>query len=301
MKSRIGLLEEYNYRLGLSATPRRYFDEEGSELLLHYFGETVFRYDLKKAIEDGHLTPYNYYPIIVNLSDEEYQEYIDLTRSIIRQSNASDETESRLLEILTMKRSLITKKAVNKISSFQELISKLNNLSTVYNLLVYCQDSEQLVKAQKILNTHRIINHKLTDKESTQDRNTILKGFANKEYQAIVAMNCLDEGIDVPSTESAIILASSGNPRQYIQRRGRVLRKSDGKEIAHIYDFIVLPPPIHLDQSLEKYDRMIIKKELVRVWEFLDGANNKLQIINSVSPLMLHYNAYIDIEVENEN
>ena len=105
-------------------------------------------------------------------------------------------------------------------------------------------------------------------------------------------MNCLDEGIDIPATKTAIIMASSGNPRQYVQRRGRVLRKYEGKKLAYIYDFIVLPPQSMETSQISEIEKNIIKKELSRVSEFLSTAENKLEVLNTVSDIMYVYGVY---------
>lgn len=292
-KANRGLLDEFNIRLGLSATPQRYFDDEGTRLIYDYFGGTVYEYSLKKAIECGKLTPYDYFPLIVYLTTEEYEKYIKLTRQIINASHQDNKEIEERLERLMMRRAEITKKTVNKYMKFQELIEKIEREGNSKYLLIYCQDTEQLEYCQKIINDSHIINHRLTEKESTKKRKQILEEFAKGRYDALVAMNCLDEGIDVPATRTAIIMASTGNPRQYVQRRGRVLRKFEGKDKATIYDFIVLPPEVLQSRLISKVERSIIRKELERVSDFLDTADNKAQIINKLSDVMFKYGVYV--------
>ena len=107
-------------------------------------------------------------------------------------------------------------------------------------------------------------------------------------------MNCLDEGINVPATRTAIIMASTGNPRQYVQRRGRILRNFEGKEKAYIYDFIVLPPNNTTNEYDVTIEREMIKKELRRVADFLDTADNKLEILNDLFiDVMIKYDVNI--------
>ena len=117
--------------------------------------------------------------------------------------------------------------------------------------------------------------HRFTSREDIPTRRNLLDRFAAGELQALVAMHCLDEGVDVPSTKSAYILASSGNPRQFIQRRGRVLRKWPGKDYAEIYDLITVPPPVsELDEPNLQAERSILRRELKRFSEFADSALN---------------------------
>jgi superfamily II DNA or RNA helicase len=287
------LLEEFNLRLGLSATPERYFDDDGTEKIYKYFGDTVYEYSLKRAIDEGKLTHYEYHPILINMTNEEYEEYLKITRQMITLANKSDDQSMERLDRLMMKRAEITKKTEAKYHEFNEVIKELVQNKKDDYLLIYCQDSEQLTECQKTINSFGIINHKLTEKENNKVRKELLREFSNGGYKALVAMNCLDEGIDVPATKTAIIMASTGNPRQYVQRRGRVLRKSEGKEMAYIYDFIVIPPKDLPLSLISKAERSIIKRELKRVGDFLETADNKLEIINYLSDTMSDYGVYI--------
>jgi superfamily II DNA or RNA helicase len=236
-----GMKEIYKYRLGLSATPQRWFDEEGSQKLIEYFGGTVFSFSLKEAIPK-YLTPYDYFPRVVKMSDDELDRYYELANRISKvfhYRNAADESESNsyITKLLIERAKIIVNNEEKKIR-YREILLDLKNRGLIDHLLVYCSP-EQLDWAQEVLNEYNISNHKFTFYENPEQRTSILEHFEKGAVKAIVAMRCLDQGLDLPSIKTAIILASSTNPIQYIQRRGRVLRKYPGKEQALIYDFIV--------------------------------------------------------------
>ncbi len=291
-----GMIDSIRMRLGLSATPTRWFDEKGTQKIVDYFDKTVFEYDLKMAIANNYLTPYEYFPITVQMDLDEFEEYSELSKKIIRNMRISrNQTEENVyLKLLTIKRSKILKNNKTKIVAFEGIISDLKTQGKIDHLLVYCDSDEQMLKAQKIINDFGIINHRFTERESMNEREQILEAFDNGIYECLVAMKCLDEGVNVPSTKTAIILASSSNPREYVQRRGRVLRKYPGKDKATIYDFIVVPPEKVEDEFFFNVEQKILKKELNRVQEFLETASNKNFIFKKLSDTMLKYNVYLD-------
>lgn len=291
-----GMIEGIQMRLGLSATPSRWFDEEGTQKLLNYFDKSVFEYDLKMAIKNGYLTPYEYYPITVQMDLDEFEEYSELSKKIIKSmSMAKNKSEENVyLKLLTIKRSKILRNNKTKILAFKKLISDLKKEGKIDHLLVYCDSEDQMLEAQKIINEFGIISHRFTEHESIDERESILESFDNSLYECLVAMKCLDEGVNVPSTKTAIILASSTNPREYVQRRGRVLRKYPGKVKAVIYDFIVIPPERVEDDYFFSIEQKILKKELNRVQEFLETANNKTYIFKNLSDTMIKYNVFLD-------
>jgi superfamily II DNA or RNA helicase len=198
-----GLLVDYDYRIGLSATPKRYFDEEGTEYLLDYFGGVVHEYTLGEAIPEF-LTPYEYHPIIVELTAEELQEYRQLSHRLAKVAH-NDDADEEIRERLAQKRANIIKSAENK---YGQLRSALNRLDPVDHLLVYT-NSEQLEHVQEILNTEGLIQHKFTYHEDSDEREQILSGFEDGEYDALVAMKCLDEGVDVQATKQAILMSNT--------------------------------------------------------------------------------------------
>lgn len=302
------LLPKYKYRLGLSATPSRYFDEIGTNKLLEYFNETVFVFDLEQAINEinsdtneSYLCPYEYYPIFVELSDEEMENYDELSKiiSILFLKKDKTQNEEAILERKLMERADILKNANNKFVEFSVLLDSLLKEDDVSHTLVYCSP-QQIQKAQQIIrNKGKIIQHKFTGEENATvkrekygnktEREYLLDNFDRGFYDVLVAIKCLDEGVDVPSTKNAILLCSSGNPKEYIQRRGRVLRRHPGKDKAIIYDFTAIPKHSgpRWDANIEK---KIIENQLSRIKEFSCNALNQSEILRAIFQLQMKYN-----------
>ena len=284
---RKGLLETYDYRLGLSATPTRYYDEQGTEVLERFFGGIVFEYGLSDAIPE-HLTEYEYYPHVVEMTNEELGEYGSLSKKLASEWN-KEEPNTELIERLLIKRSGLIKSADLKLDTLRSIIRDLKRRDAANHLLVYTNHN-QINKAQEILNQEGLIQHRFTNEEDDDEREQLLNGFASGEYDALVAMKCLDEGVDVPSTKRAVLLSNSQNPKQFIQRRGRVLRKHEksGKERAEIYDLIVVPT-LEPNRTVIDSERNILKNELERFEEFADTAVNEIEAKNRIQPIRTEY------------
>lgn len=289
-------------RLGLTATPNRWFDEDGTELLTNYFGGVVYSFGLHEALnwvdpisQETPLCPYNYHPQFVDLDALEMESYLDLTRQIIIQSSRASEGEGdERLQRLQEQRASVLKKAHDK---FAALIRVLDSISDLSGCLIYCSDREQIDDVIEIVAKRGITYRTFTGKEGTtpkreyggsSERDWILKSFEDGDVQALIAMKCLDEGVDIPSARIGIILASTTNPREFVQRRGRLLRRSLGKETAEIYDMIVAPIFEKDDQSdVLNYARKIMEKEMRRVDEFANDAINAPSISGKVLSRML--------------
>lgn len=279
---RKALVEEYEYRIGLSATPERHYDEEGTEYLLEYFGGVVFEYGLGEAIPEF-LTPYDYHPVIVELTEEELEDYSDLSKRLAK-AYASDDADEDLVNRLAMKRSNIIKSADNKYTSLR---SVLRSIGEPDHLLVYT-NSQQIDHVQDILNELGIRQHKFTYREDDEERQRLLKSFDEGDVDALVAMKCLDEGVDVPSTKQAILMSNTGNPMQFIQRRGRVLRRYPGKDKALIFDFIVVPT-MNPTEQIANSEKNILRKELRRFEEFAENARNEHGARNKIEEIRMKY------------
>ncbi|MBW4630560.1 MAG: DNA phosphorothioation system restriction enzyme [Iphinoe sp. HA4291-MV1] len=276
-------------RLALSATPERYFDEGGTQSLFEYFGPVLqSEFTLKDAITQGALVHYLYYPILVELTETESRAYAKLTQKIGRallyreRGNAefAEFEDNEDLKPLLMQRARLIGAAENKLNALRELM--LTRLETTHTLF-YCSDGSQelgersnlhqLKTVVKILGVE--LGYKVstyTSQTSIEEREVLRRQFESGELQGLVAIRCLDEGVDIPAIQTAVILASSANPRQFIQRRGRVLRPHPGKERATIFDMIVLPPD--LDRKTLEVERNLLRKELLRFVEFADLADN---------------------------
>lgn len=275
-------------RLALSATPERYFDDAGTQSLFDYFGLVLQpEFTLKDAINQGALVHYLYHPILVELTETESQAYAKITKRIgrallfqQRDRVAADLETNEDLTPLLMQRARLIGNAENKLNALRDLIT--NRRETTHTLF-YCGDGTQSVGQRSSLAqlnaVAKMLGSELGFRVSTytaqtplQERETLRRQFESGELQGLVAIRCLDEGVDIPAIETAVILASSGNPRQFIQRRGRVLRPHPGKERATIFDMIVLPP--ELDRETLEVERNLLRKELRRFVEFADLADN---------------------------
>lgn len=294
-----GLIKDYFYKLGLSATPRRWFDAEGTKEIFEYFGDTVFEFSLGKAIRtinpstgQTYLTPYEYKPYFVTLTDKELEKYEKETQKIAKTYYQTKKEEmEKLYTRLCVKRQKIVKNAINKYNAFEEILKDMGQVS---NCLVYCSP-QQMNRTQDILNKKNIIQHEFTMNEGTtpkqeykglSEREFLLQKFSDDTYHVLVAMKCLDEGVDIPQARTAIVLSSSGNPRQYIQRRGRVLRHSPGKEKAVIYDIIVKPLLSGIvEPDLANLEKKIFEKELKRYKEFAFDALNSMECLGKIEKI----------------
>jgi len=292
---RSSLTQNIRARLGLSATPQRWYDDEGTKALTEYFSNgVVFEYGLEEAIKNGYLAEYYYVPHVVELTEEEQEEYLALSRSIgKRLASASgdigdaDSQEDETLKQLLFKRARLVGSAENKIPLLKQLLIE-TGLEDIHHTLVYSGDgtiageSDETVRQLEAItdllgNDLGLKIHQFTYEENQKERERLLNEFEVGELQALVAIRCLDEGVDVPATQTAFILASSSNPRQFIQRRGRILRTHPGKDHAIIHDFIVAPPTKVRksgENSIFSLERNLVQKELQRVSTFAESARN---------------------------
>ncbi|MCX7860148.1 MAG: DEAD/DEAH box helicase family protein [Chloroflexus sp.] len=272
--------EHIPYRLALSATPNRWFDEAGTAALRSYFGETVFSFPLAQAIGMS-LTPYYYYPHCVMLTDQEMEHYAALSAKIARLAHRDNTEAQEALRRLLIKRADLLNNAENKLLVLSRLI---NNPDDITHTLFYCAPGQIDAVVHLLGHEKGVRVHRFTAEEDARARQRLLADFAEGKLQGLVAMKCLDEGVDVPSTRTAYFLASSGNPREFIQRRGRVLRRSPGKDVAVLHDLITLPSAISQQQTPEmvQVERSIMRRELQRIKEFAGSALNKHQALDVI-------------------
>ncbi|RWD39939.1 DEAD/DEAH box helicase family protein [Mesorhizobium sp.] len=299
------LPDQARYRLGLSATPEHYLDNDRNARLQTYYGKQVFHYSLAQAIEDKVLTPYHYHPHVIEFTENEVAEFFDLCSEIgrlfARNENASADSASPHLKAMLMRRSRLVGSAANKLT---ELARVLGREKPTTHTLFYCGDgsveaddedgdSDRTFEQRQIEALSELLHKKgwdvsrFTSRESRKDRATILENFRLGVIDAMVAIRCLDEGIDVPACGTAYILASSKDPRQFIQRRGRILRRSPGKTRATIHDFIVVVPD-GLDADEDHAKRLIVD-ELKRVTEFAKLSENRFEAYDALRPTLLRY------------
>ncbi len=306
------LHETVKYRLALSATIERHRDIEGTNRIFRYFGERCITYSLEEAICNGNLVEYDYHPVYAFLSQSEFKEYRKLTRQI-KQCVEVEHGKTVLNEMgqmLLFKRSRLLAGAEEKIEVLRGL---LEGYRKEKYMLVYCgatnieveQSQREDPKIEKQIQyiTHMmnqefdIATHQFTSEENLKERNLIKECFADGNYQAITAIRCLDEGVNIPDIRTAFILASSRNPKEFIQRRGRLLRKAPGKEKAVIYDFVTLPRRFD-EVAFGDYeeDKSIILGEFARIYEFGRLARNRIEAENVMDELQDVYGVTIDME-----
>lgn len=302
------LYDNYKYRLALSATLDRHNDEEGTAKLYDFFGEKCIEYTLDRAIEEKKLTKYKYYPIVVTLTEEELEAYDNLSyeigKCIMKGKNGKIKLSSRG-EKLALKRSRIVAGAKNKLTMLEEVIQPYIHDK---HILVYCGatkgleqnqdrtdiDSEDIRQIDAVTD---LLGNKLgmevsqfTSKESVEEREVLKREFsAGDTLKVLIAIKCLDEGVNIPKIKTAFILASTTNPKEYIQRRGRVLRLAEGKEYAEIYDFITLPYDTEsvtsLTETQVKRNSTLVKNELRRAEEFSRIAVNMVESVSLIDEI----------------
>ena len=312
-------------RIGLSATPERVYDDEGSVKLYEFFNSFpplyTYRFSMKQAIDEGFLTPYYYYPYFVNLDHDELEKYLEITRKLLKFFDFANGKFRDSATQLLIERKRIVHKARNKKTCLEQIFRevKLKNESLKYTFVYVpegydCDYSENYNSAieeedVRIINEYSKIINSFGYKTyqflgETKNRDKVLNQFKNGELEILTAMKALDEGVDIPITKNAIFCASTGNPRQFIQRRGRVLRTFKGKDHANIYDMVVVPS-IDLmsneDSELKDMEIRIFKGELKRVANFLYSSENMMEIINDkIREVAEEYNLDI-FELINEN
>ena len=278
------LRDDFTYRLGLSATPIRPHDEEGTEFVLDYFGDIIYKLSLKQAIDLKILCEYEYYVYVVTLTDEENEEYRRLTKKIAKLLKSGKDKASRSINRLSIERSRIIKSASEKIGILDTIIQ-----DHPLNMgMVYCADINQADAVCHRLSHQGLMVSRFTSKEDKQ-RSQILNDFSQGRLDALVAVKCLDEGVNVPAAKEAIILASDTSERQFIQRRGRILRKAPGKNKATLIDILVVPPT--KDERVK-----LITSEIKRIKHFAKTASNRPSVITRLRDELSHYDiTYSDL------
>ncbi len=295
----LGLIENFNYRLGLTATPKRYFDDEGTDFLLKYFEDIVFSYPLEKAIDDGWLVPYYYYTKSVQLTTKEFEKYraYSITMAETYQKKNKDKSAKKRFENAANGRSRIIQNAENKINALNEVIDEIKELKFA---LIFTAPA-LIDEIQKKLSKRRppIFTKKVTHKDTPkrEQRAEIFAGLQRGAYDAILAIMIMDEGVDIPALKTSIIVSSTGNPKQFIQRRGRVLRPYSGKypdgtykTSATIIDFHVFNDiPEDADEDQIKIEQGMAKKELKRFEEMASIAINSTDSLAEIKKIRKKY------------
>lgn len=279
-------------RLGLSATPDRQWDDEGNQSVLNYFKKTVYDYDITQAIRDGYLAHYTYHPLFASMNNDEFEQYHSLTKEIGVEFAIHKEKEKKTgtflplsphHKLLLEQRAMIKKKTESKVSVFEQCCRNLKQ----NQVLVFCEDTEQMDELRQVLSSlsKKYVIYK-SDMNDSQ-KLSALEFFKNGQMELILAIRCLDEGLDVPDCSACIIVSSSTSIREFVQRRGRVLRMTNTSKVANVYDIIVIPPEEISGDRTDTAESMI-HSEMKRVEIMADSSDNHIEVINEIRA-KLHY------------
>lgn len=289
--------EKYKYMLGLSATPiNGKFNQAGIELV-NFFGGCAMNLPIEVALDKGFLIKYNYHPIFVNATLEEEAKF----RSITNKMNACYKNDvlvdpDKLMELIRNRLRIISmaEEKMLKIESFIKSVKERNHF------IIYCGDGKLFERTADEIKHINFVKQKLdelglktsqfTASETMDRRMQLIDIFNRGEIDSLVAIRCLDEGINIPSIKSALILSSNDDYKEFVQRRGRILRKYKDKKIANIYDVIVLP-----SFSENKFAKI----ELRRFYEYAKLAENSMDLFVKLYELLSNYDLKIeDIEFD---
>ena len=272
------------YRIGLSATPKRPYDERGTKVVFDYFcpSDNPYVFGIQEAIKANMLCHYNYYPIIVMLSDSEMTAYEVISEKISKVASFAKEAneEDEYLQQLLKERHRIIERAENKKEAFLKLMDE-ELRKYVNKTIVFCPDGVDDSGQDILLNYKTELWNNVRKRGKIIRMNEYVQGTEKKVLDAfavggidiVFAKQRLNEGIDIPSARRAIFVASSTSEREFIQRRGRVLRKAPGKQLAEIFDFIVVPP-----DDLSSKGSSIVNNEINRAMDFAMTADNYAEI-----------------------
>ena len=299
-----------DYRLGLSATPMRYNDEKGNELLIKYFERIIEpRFTLYDAIKKHILTEYYYYPCHIILSEDDQDQWDAISKKISKYIGMELSKKRSIKEIMSdsyvqqrfIERSRIIKRAKGKVESAVDII--ISKYQPGQKWIVYCDSQFQVGELIEKLKVHKEIPLTQYHTNINGDKKETLEYF--KDIGGVlVSIKCLDEGVDIPSVTHALIIASSKNPREFIQRRGRILRNCERKNYAYLYDMIVTPNPFTFDTNDKS--AAIVLSELARASEFGSHAKNRNDCLNKLKLIVKMFglsnvDEYINGGIENDD
>lgn len=300
-------------RIGLSATPDRKYDESGNEAINDFFNDKppyIVSFSMKNALDMNWLCAYEYHPHVVHLNKQEQEEYAKISKQLMNYLDPKTGTykKDEMVERLLLKRKRIIHKAANKLDVFKQILKEeFQKRGNLKYTLVYVPEGLEPDYSQVDIDEEdedeiRLINEYTKAVSATDDfimvkqftsgssnRSSVLENYEQGNIHVLTSMKCLDEGVDVPRSDLAIFCASTGNPRQFVQRRGRVLRLHDDKTHATIHDLVVIPNMDIVETSYEM-ERNLVKTELMRVADFASLAMNKTQTYNALEEVLDFYN-----------
>lgn len=269
-------------RIGLSATPRRHNDEHGTQQLLAYFGAVLCSIGIAEAIRLKALCPYTYVPVVVRLNSDEQDEYDILSRKIgeaWQTANGDEEEFHRIAGKYLTRRNGLRSHAAEKTDQGLELAAARGSLG--YTILYVGEGTHPLTGVNQLahllgeLNQKGVRANKFVSGTDPDQRRMNLDMFQRGDLDVLVAMRCLDEGVDIPQARRGIILASTQNPRQFVQRRGRLLRTAPDKDDAELVDVLCLPARLPERGSPSwTAERRLVATELTRALELAEASRN---------------------------
>ena len=295
------LTDQFHYRLGLSATIERNLDPEGTDVLRNYFGDVLLDIGIKEAIGLGALCHYIYTPVLVPLGSAELDEYARLSREIGKRVGSSKGLSIRDLEdsakMLLIQRARLLWHAEGKVAAFRDVLESLPEDERGYSLIYTAEGESPLAGVRQGFLVHDVAAdlglryHDFVGDTPLDIRDNLLEALGSGRIDGLVAMKCLDQGIDVPTARAAHFLASTKNPRQYVQRRGRILRRPrDGsKKVAVVFDYITYPESTGLNFDME---RRLGAQEVLRARDMAAAADNRNQAISALRPMLDRYNLW---------
>lgn len=296
-------------KIGLSATPKRVYDPQGTDAINDFFEDKppfIYSFTMERALKEERLTEYKYYPKIVELQKEELESYIEISQRLLRffDFDRGEFKKDPMVEKLLLMRKNIIHKAHKKIECFHEIVNELDKKKKLKYVFTYVPEGfvyDDFGDGERLLND--FMRKAMEDRPSLkinsytaedEDLNEILKGFSEGKIEMLFAMKMLDEGVDVPRAEVGIFASSTGNPRQFIQRRGRLLRKHKDKANAVIYDMVVVPQLNDTNTDTYRMERNQVKAELQRVAHFSSLSMNFYDTKNELCSIFDKYELNID-------
>ena len=300
-------------RIGLSATPNRKYDPVGTDAICEFFNDQppfCYSFGMKRAMKEGYLSNYFYYPKIVHLDEDEKEDYIEISNELYKyfDFNLGKFKDYPIVEKLLLKRKTIIHQARRKIPAFKKILKELDKNEKMKFVFTYVpvgsskeedENSEDIANkfVYQYLKAAQEVNPSLrasTYTSETEDRKNKLRGFAEGKIDMLLAMKMLDEGVDIPRAEVGIFASSTGNPREYIQRSVRLLRNHPDKKFAYIYDMIVAPVASYDNENLYRIERNMVTNELIRVAYFAKLSMNFYDSKNALQDICDRYGLDLD-------
>lgn len=296
-------------KIGLSATPKRIYDLEGTQAIDKFFNDTppyTYNFSMERALKEGFLSNYKYFPLIVELTEDELKEYVEISKKLLKffDFQKGEFKKDPIVEILFLKRKNVIHKASNKKGAFIDIIGELVRTKKTKYVFGYIPEGfteNEEGETERLLDQFLKEAHKAYPEikmnsytAADQDLKEILRGFSEGKIEILLAMKMLDEGVDLPRAEVGIFASSTGNPRQFIQRRGRLLRKHKKKAYATIYDMVVVPKLDGTNSEIFSMERNLVHNEMRRVGYFASLALNFYDSKNGLEGICNKYELDLD-------